>query len=99
MNQNKERGYLLQEAVEHPDFENVCLPAKPHPKPCADETCFWHGRLNWVNVSSLAEERWRIVDEGDRWEVWFVPLNHPERWRELASFPTESEAQEFTMSL
>ena len=100
MNENKERGALtLQEAVQHPGFENVRLPAKPHAKPCTDEDCFWHGRLNMVNVPSLAEECWRIVDEGDCWAVWFVPLNHPERWRELASFPTESEAREFMMSL
>ena len=100
MNENKERSALtLQEAVQHPDFENVRLPEIPHPKPCTDEDCFWHGRLNMVNVPSLAEERWQIVDEGDRWAVWFVPLNHPEWWKELGSFTTKSEAWQYVLTL
>jgi len=91
-----EKSYLtLQEAVQSPDFENVRRPVKPHPRPCTNEDCFWHGRLDMANVPSLAEERWQIVDEGDRWAVWFVPCNHPERWKELASFSARSEAMEF----
>ena len=100
MNKNNENGYLtLKEALQDPEVANVRMPVKPHPKPCTNEDCFYHGRLSMAYVPSLAEERWQIVDEGDRWAVWFVPLNHPERWRELASFPTESEAREFMMSL
>jgi len=49
-------------------------------------------------IPSLAEERWRIVDEGDRWVVWFVPLNHPHLWREIASFDTEMEAKSYAQS-
>jgi hypothetical protein len=59
-------------------------------------------RIDWLDmagVPSLAEERWRIVDEGDRWVVWFVPRNYPERWRELAAFDTEPEAVDFLKAL
>ena len=100
MNNHNGKGYLtLKEAGENPDFKNVRMPVKPHPKPCTNEDCFWHGRLDMANVPSLWEERWRMVDEGDRWAVWFVPRNHPERWQELASFSTESEAREYLLSL
>ena len=64
---------------------------QPQRKPCIDPYGFDYGR----NLPSLAEEHWRIVDEGDRWVVWFVPANHPERWRELASFSTHGEARDF----
>ena len=48
-----------------------------------------------ADIPSSAEEGWRIVDEGDRWTLWFVPLNHPVRWREWATFATEPEAVEY----
>jgi hypothetical protein len=50
-----------------------------------------------VNGPSLAEERWRILDKGDRWSVWSIPLNHPERWRELTDFASEQEANEYLL--
>ena len=49
-------------------------------------------------IPTLAEERWRIVDEGDRWAVWFVPVHHPHLWRELASFDTEKEAKSYVQT-
>jgi len=51
------------------------------------------GRM--ADSPSLVEERWRIVDEGDRWTLWIMPLKHPEQWRELATFATEPEAVEY----
>jgi hypothetical protein len=51
------------------------------------------------DVSPLAEERWQIVDEGDHWAVWFVPENHPERWKESASFSTQSEARDYLQTI
>jgi len=56
-------------------------------------------RMDKVHIPSLTEERWRIVDEGDRWVVWFVPRQHPESWRELADFGSEPEAVEFVKAL
>ena len=100
MNKNNENGYLtLKEALQDPEVANVRMPVKPHPKPCTNEDCFYHGRLSMAYVPSLAEERWQIVDEGDRWAVWFVPLNHTEWWKELASFSTKSEAWEYVNTL
>jgi hypothetical protein len=52
-----------------------------------------------ADIPSLAEERWRIVDEGDRWALCFVPLNHPERWHELGTFATKAEAVEYLKTL
>jgi len=61
------------------------------------------GSASWNQLTSdiptLGEERWRIVDEGDRWVVWFVPQNHPHLWSELADFSSEREAVDFTKSL
>jgi len=48
-----------------------------------------------AGIPTLGEERWRVVDEGDQWVVWYVPQNHPERWRELATFSTETEAVDY----
>ena len=59
----------------------------------------WQGHLAMANTPTIAEERWRIVDEGDRWIVWFIPQNYPERWRELGDFPTEREAVEYLKSI
>ena len=89
----------LQEALHDPEVANLRMPVKRHPNPCLNQDCIWHGRVGMAYVPSLAEERWQIVDEGDRWAVWFVPTNHPERWHELAAFNTESEAREYLMSL
>ena len=47
------------------------------------------------SIPTLAEERWRIVDEGDEWVVWFIPLHHPERWRELARFRSQDAAEAY----
>ena len=70
MNTNNEKRYwTVEEAMENPDFE-FPGPREPHPMPCANEECFWHGRLDMANAPSIAEERWRIVDEGDRWTLW-----------------------------
>jgi hypothetical protein len=52
-----------------------------------------------ADIPLLSEERWRIIDEGDRWTLWFVPLNHPKRWRELATFSTKPEAVEYLRTL
>jgi hypothetical protein len=57
------------------------------------------GPLTFADIPTLAEERWRIVDEGDRWTVWFIPLNHPEQCRELATFSTEAEAVNYMKSI
>jgi len=58
-----------------------------------------HINGNMANIPSLAQERWRIVDEGDRWIVWFIPLNHTERWREVANYSTEAEATDYVKSM
>ena len=100
MNRSNVKGYLtLKEALQDPEVTNVRLPVKTHPKPWVNEDCLYHGLLGMANVSSLVEECWQIVDEGDRWALWFVPQNHPERWTELASFSTRPEAMEFLDSL
>ena len=57
----------------------------------------WKG--NHVNTPSIAEERWRIVDEGDGWTVWFIPQNHPELWQEVGEFATELQAVEYLKTL
>ena len=64
-----------------------------------NEECFWLGRPNMADNPSIAQEGWRIVDEGDRWAVWFIPKNHPGRWRELGEFATEREAVDYVKSL
>jgi len=54
-----------------------------------------HDWLDLAGVQILAEERWRIVDEGDGGWCGLFPRNDPERWRELAAFDTEPEAVDF----
>jgi len=70
-------------------------PAMETPTP-SQPVMAWSDRVK--DVPTLAEERWRVVDEGDRWAVWFVPLNHPHLWREIASFDTEKEAQSYAQT-
>jgi hypothetical protein len=57
------------------------------------------GSAFMAHVPTLAEEAWRIVDEGDHWTVWFVPSHHSEQWHELAVFSTETEARDYIKAL
>jgi hypothetical protein len=61
------------------------------------QPCLFNALMD--DIPTLADEHWRIIDEGDRWRVWFIPTNHPELWRELADFGSEPEAVEFVKSL
>ena len=59
MNDNNGKSYLtLKKALQDPEVTNVRMPVKPHPKPCTNLDCFYHGRLGMAYVPSLAEERW-----------------------------------------
>lgn len=41
---------------------------------------------------SVLDERWRIREKCGRWVVRYEPLNHPQCWKDIASFATETEA-------